>query len=321
MFSLRFRAIFLIAVIAICAAGTPAQTKSESTRLLFTGDILLSRHVISELERRKVSPWAHFAELFQSAQWVSGNLEGALGQASECQKPTQLCFAIPETTGPLLKNAGFTGVTLENNHAADLGNVGRERTRSLLKEASLTTVDFENSPHIVRIRGTRLALLSITLIPAADKRVQEIPSPEVSEKLRMAREQANLVIVSIHWGSEYQKLPHTTQRMQARWLIQNGADLIVGHHPHVVQPPECVDGHPVFFSLGNHLFDQTYPPTKEGLIADCLLRGGHVRCQGIRTHTENWTTIPRPIGVDPATRAALAACTLALRKPIAKHAD
>ena len=319
--SLRFKLIALFIVAAIPAAGTRARTQSRATRLLFTGDILLSREVLSELEHRKTLPWVHFKELFQSARWVSGNLEGAFGQGAECQKPAPLCFAIPEKSAPLLKNAGFTGMTLENNHAADLGNPGRERTRDLLGKELLTAVDFENSPRIVGIGGTRLALISVSLIPAADKRVQEIPSAEVSEKLRLAREQADLVIVSIHWGTEYQRLPDATQQTQARWLIQQGADLIVGHHPHVVQMPECVDGHPVFFSLGKHLFDQTYPPTKEGLIAECRLSGGRLTCQGIRTHTENWTTIPRPAGVDPTTRLTLAACTLPIGKRIKNDAD
>lgn len=161
----------------------------------------------------------------------------------------------------------------------------------------------------------------LTLVPAADKHVQEIPSMGVSEKLRLARKQADLVVVSIHWGTEYQRLVDLTQRAQARWLIQQGADLIVGHHPHVVQSPECVEGHPVFFSLGNHLFDQTYPPTKEGLIADCLLSSGRLTCQGIRTHTENWTTIPRQAGTDPATRAALAPCTVLIRSTISRDVD
>jgi poly-gamma-glutamate capsule biosynthesis protein CapA/YwtB (metallophosphatase superfamily) len=312
----RFNPILLVVVAAVVAVGTPAQTETNSARLLFTGDILLSRHVISELERRKVSPWANFADLFQNAEWVSGNLEGAIGQASECQKPAPLCFVIPETAIGLLKNAGFTGVTLENNHAGDLGGTGRERTRRSLEEARLTAVNFENSPRIVRIAGKRLALVSITLVRAADKRVEEIPSTEVSEKLRLARVDADLVVVSIHWGTEYQRSPDKSQRAQAHWLIQHGADLIVGHHPHVVQPPECVDGHPVFFSLGNHLFDQTYPPTKDGLIADCSLGGGWLMCQGIRTHTENWSTIPRLAEADPGTRAALAGCTPATKKPI-----
>ena len=321
MSPLRFKPILLVVLAAVFAIGTPAQTESRPTRLLFTGDILLSRRVISELERRKVSPWADFAELFHGAQWVSGNLEGAIGQDSECQKPAPLCFAIPEKAVGLLKNAGFTGVTLENNHGGDLGSTGRERTRSLLGKALLTAVDFENSPRIVPIGGKKLALLSITLIRAADQRAQEIPSIEVLEKLRLAREEADLVVVSIHWGSEYQRSPDPSQRAEAHWLIQHGADLIVGHHPHVLQPPECVDGHPVFFSLGNHLFDQTYPPTKEGLIADCSLSGGRILCQGIQTHTENWSTIPRLGKADPETHAALAACIPPMRKPIHQDTD
>lgn len=313
MSSLRLKLIELFVVVAIFAASTSAQTASKPARLIFTGDILLSRQVMSELERRKIPPWVDFTELFQSAQWVSGNLEGAFGPASECQKPAALCFAIPETAAPLLKSGGFTGLTLENNHAADLGNIGRERTRSLLEQAKLTAVDFENSPRIERIGGIRLAVVSMSLIPGADKRAQKVPSTEVSEKLRLAREQADLVLVSIHWGAEYQRLPDEAQRKQAHWLIQQGADVIVGHHPHVVQPPECVDGQPVFFSLGNHLFDQTYPPTKEGLIADCLVDAGRVTCKGIRTYTDKWTTIPRLMGVDAATQAALAACTPTIR--------
>lgn len=319
--SRRFKQVVLIVAGAILAAETRGQTYAKPTRLLFAGDILLSRQVLSELERRKVSPWANFTELFQSAAWLSGNLEGAFGEASECQKPTALCFAIPEKAAVLLRSGGFTGVTVENNHAGDLGSVGRRRTRSSLEQAFLTAVDFENSPRIVQIRGIRLALVSVSVIPAADRRAQEIPSTEVSEKLRLARDQADLVVVSIHWGTEYQRLPDAAQRRQARWLIQQGADVIVGHHPHVVQLPECVGGHPVFFSLGNHLFDQTYPPTKDALIADCLAGDGRVTCQGIRTHTEKWTTIPRPAGVDPATRAALAACTLPIRKRFKKDAD
>lgn len=315
MSSLRFKPILTLVVIAIFAASTRAQTRSKTARLLFTGDILLSRHVTSELQRRKISPWTHFVDLFHNAQWVSGNLEGALGPVSECQRPAPFCFAIPESAVQLLKSSGFTGITLENNHAADLGSIGREQTRRLFEDAAFTAVDFEKSPHIVLVSGTRLALLSISLIPAADMRVQEIPSAEVSEKLRLAREQADLVVVSIHWSSEYQRLPDAIERAQARWLIQQGADLIVGHHPHVVQPPECVDGHPVFFSLGNHLFDQTYPPTKDGLIADCRISGGRLGCEGIRTHTQNWTTIPSPTVVDPATHSALAACSLAIREP------
>ncbi len=212
--------------------------------------------------------------------------------------------------------AGFRGLTLENNHAGDLGSAGRAHTHNLLKKESLVPVDFENSPQFARVGDATLALISVTLIPAADGRIQRIPSPEISQKLRAAREAADLVVVSIHWGVEYQRLPGAGQRTQARWLIQQGADLIVGHHPHVVQPAECIYGHPVFFSLGNHVFDQTYPPTKEGLIADCRLTSGRLSCQGIRTHTARGTSIPTLTDIDKAAYSALAVCTPGRKSPL-----
>jgi Bacterial capsule synthesis protein PGA_cap len=311
---IRFKLILLTAAfgaIVVCIRAQP-----HSARLLFTGDILLSRYVGSELEHRRVSPWARFTDLFHNAQWVSGNLEGAFGSPSDCLESARPCFASPDSLVEFLKLAGFHGMTLENNHAGDLGSAGREHTRNLLTQESLVPVDFENSPQFARVGDARIALISVTLIPAADGRVQRIPSPEISQKLRTARETADLVVVSIHWGVEYQGLPGAGQPAQARWLIQQGADLIVGHHPHVVQPSECIDGHPVFFSLGNHVFDQTYPPTKEGLIADCRLNRGRLSCQGIRTHTAQGTSIPTLVGVDMSAYSALAVCTPEMKRPL-----
>ena len=249
MLVIRFYALLLFLAAGILAADV--RTQPHGTRLLFTGDILLSRHVAEELQHRRISPWTPFAQLFNDSQWVSGNLEGALGSPSACIESARPCFATPDSAAQLLKMAGFHALTLENNHAGDLGSAGRERTRKLLQEESLAAIDFENSPFVVQVGDAKIALISIT----------------------------------IHCGHEYQKLVDAPQREQAHWLIQQGADLIVGHHPHVVQLPECIEGHPVFFSLGNHVFDQTYPSTKEGMIADCRLTGERLSCQEIRTHS------------------------------------
>jgi poly-gamma-glutamate capsule biosynthesis protein CapA/YwtB (metallophosphatase superfamily) len=241
-------------------------------------------------------------------------LEGALGAPSACIESARPCFATPDSAVKLLKLAGFRGLTLENNHAGDLGSAGRERMRKLLQQESLAAIDFENSPFTAQAGDEKIALVSVTLIPAADGRVQKIPSDEISEKLQKARQLADLVVVSIHWGHEYQKLVDATQREQAHWLIRQGADLIVGHHPHVVQTPECIEGHPVFFSLGNHVFDQTYPPTKEGMIADCRLTGERLSCQEIRTHTARGTSFATLGDSDEKAYSSLAACTPKTKK-------
>jgi poly-gamma-glutamate synthesis protein (capsule biosynthesis protein) len=108
-----------------------------------------------------------------------------------------------------------------------------------------------------------------------------------------------------------QDWPSESQQAAARWLIAHGADLIVGHHPHVTQAAACVAGRPVFYSLGNHLFDQKYPETKQGLIADCRIADGRLRCGALRTETPRGSSYPELTGRDQASDAALAARAIA----------
>jgi poly-gamma-glutamate synthesis protein (capsule biosynthesis protein) len=203
---------------------------------------------------------------------------------------------------------------MENNHAGDLGSIGREQTREAFRHAGLLAVDFENSPQFIQLAKFEIALVAITTIPAADGRVQEVPSEEVLEKLRLARLRATVVVVSIHWGNELMPWPSSTQRKQAAWLVEHGADLVLGHHPHVLQSPECIAGSPVFFSLGNHVFDQANPRTKEGLIADCRLSQGRLRCQGIRTQTGSGTSVPRVSSSGREATSGLAGCAPEIKK-------
>jgi poly-gamma-glutamate capsule biosynthesis protein CapA/YwtB (metallophosphatase superfamily) len=305
--AVSFSARILIPVLLLVAFPVAAQQKDD-LRLLFTGDILLTRQVEAELNRTIRSPWSAFQNLFRRATWVGGNFEGAVGPASNCLDSKSPCFATPEAAAELLKRAGFRLVTVENNHSGDLGSPGREHTANVFEQAGLLAVDFNNSPQFIQFGKTSVAVVAITLIAAADGRVQHIPSTEVSEKLRLARQRANLVVISIHWGNELMEWPSDLQKKDAAWLVGEGADLILGHHPHVIQRPECVSGRPVFFSLGNHLFDQANPKTKEGMIADCRIRRGRLRCQSVRTHTELGTTIPSFAGFDRTADSALAGC-------------
>jgi len=286
-----------------------AQQSSKDIRLLFTGDILMSRLVKSEIQQRKASPWAEFAELFRSANLVGGNFEGAIGEQANCPAESKPCFAAPEAAAAMMRQAGFRLVTAENNHAGDLGQAGRSETRSTFQRNGLLALDFDLSPQFFCFGDITVGLVAVTTIRAADGRVQQIPSVELTQKLRLARQLANLVVVSIHWGNELQDWPSDEQQHQARWLVEHGADLIVGHHPHVVQVPQCVEGRPVFFSLGNHLFDQKYAETKEGLIADCRIHDAHLVCGGLSTHTDEATSFPALVGRNTASDQALAGCS------------
>ena len=300
----------LVLAILLIAAACPAQTgKVEpDLRLLFTGDIMLSRQVQAQYSLRKRSPWNNLKALFAKADWVGGNFEGTIGDSSQCLSAKN-CFATQAAAVPILREAGIRGLTVENNHSGDVGAAGREATRTALQQAGLMPVSFETSPQFIRLKNTTIALVAITLVRAADGQVQTIPSVEVTQKLRTARKLANLVVVSIHWGAELVDWPTETQHQQAKWLVDHGADLVVGHHPHVIQAPECIHGKPVFFSLGNHVFDQKYLETKEGMIADCRIHDRHLLCSAIHTHTEPGSYIPELADSDSTSANPLAGCS------------
>ena len=304
-----------LSAIAVCliAASSLAAQDHPDLRLLFTGDVLLSRQVRLEIERTGGFPWEGFTQLFHGATWVAGNLEGAVGKPTDClpAESASPCFDIPPALIPLLSKAGFRAMGTANNHAADLGPTGLRATEDALEAEGIEVLSYQKSPRFLHLAGHSVAVIAFSNVPARDGTRAEIPSVAMRQKLRLARTMAELVVVFVHWGSELLDWPNLDQRRAAEWLVRNGADVIVCHHPHVVQAPQCVLGKPVFYSLGNHLFDQRYPATKEGLIADCVLRGGALRCGGIATLTPAGSAFPHLAPADSA--AGLPACPVTLQ--------
>jgi poly-gamma-glutamate synthesis protein (capsule biosynthesis protein) len=268
---------------------------TEDIRILLTGDILLSRVAREEYRMRRSSPFEHVQHLFRQADLVVGNLEGAVGETKRTAK-YDLTFDIAENDLDILHKAGFHAFIVENNHSQDLGIQGKKHTIQALQKRELVAIHNNNSPQFFDIRGVIIAFVAINTIPNKDSIATKIPSVEIMQQLRLAKTLSNIVIAFVHWGNELSALPNRRQRYMAKWLVAHGADIVVGSHPHVVQPPEQIDGKPVFFSLGNHLFDQKYEATKEGLIADIRIKNGKVNCTGILTHTLQGSFYPAPTG-------------------------
>jgi len=268
--------------------------QESKIHFLFVGDILLSRNVRTEFQTRNSSPFEELKPLFKSADLVIGNLEGAVGNKNDQfpSKSDSPVFDIDSTHIRLLKDAGFKVITCENNHSFDLGEAGKRKTIESLRNCEIIPVYLGNSPQFFTVKDVVIALITINMIPGRNLSSNQIPSVEIKQKLRLACSLANIVIVSIHWGSELLEWPNKLQRETAGWLIKNGADLIIGCHPHVIQKPEMIDGKPVFFSLGNHLFDQKYPQTKEGLMVDITIQNGQYECEGVITHTKHSSFYP-----------------------------
>ncbi len=265
--------------------STAGCKNQEEVRILFTGDILLARNVREEYQQRNESPWKNLQPLFRQADLVIGNLEGSVGETyRNTPNPESLIFDINKEDIAILRNAGFNAITTENNHSRDLDK-GFDHTFEALTNHRILPIGFDNSPQFLTIKDVVISIVAINVIAGKDGVKNQIPSIEIMQKLRLAKTLSNVVIVSIHWGNELLEWPDKNQREITDWLIEYGVDIIIGSHPHIIQKPEIIKGKPVFFSLGNHLFDQKYPATKEGLIADIRIKNGKVYCSGIITHT------------------------------------
>jgi poly-gamma-glutamate synthesis protein (capsule biosynthesis protein) len=306
--------LLLLLVGSLARAGSDGNPSASTYRLLFTGDILLTREVAREIETRKgLSPWVGLAGELHHADFAMGNLEGTVGDPKLCGAPQELCFADSPRLLPLLRQAGFAAVGIANNHSGDLGEQGRRDTRTALAAAGVVPLGTSDSPAFVQLGERTVAIVALSLVAARDGVVDAVPSWQIAQKLRFAHALADWTIVFVHWGKELADWVVPQQRAQAAWLIAQGADVVIGAHPHVVQPPECVDRKPVFFSLGNDVFDQKYAETKRGLIADCRVAGDRLSCSGIATETPPRSSYPRLGAVDSAS---LAGCSVAAALPI-----
>jgi poly-gamma-glutamate synthesis protein (capsule biosynthesis protein) len=267
--------------------------QQEEVRILFTGDILLSRQVKREYDYRKTSCWEDFKPLFKKADLVVGNLEGAVGIVSDTVNlDGSPLFAIDSADIFLLADAGFNMIGIENNHNYDLGDAGRQNTIHQLLQNQIHPVYYENSPYFITVKNRVLSIITINMVPGRNDFVNPVYSLELQQKLRLSKSISHIVIVSIHWGSELLEWSNRVQREAAKWLIAHGADVIIGSHPHVVQNPEIIEGKPCFFSLGNHLFDQKYPATQKGLIVEITIKNGKFKCRGITTRTKKNSYYP-----------------------------
>ncbi|WP_224244984.1 CapA family protein [Hyalangium gracile] len=300
---------FILAALVVLSAFGPA--RAEAPRLLFVGDIVAER---GTPEPPASSSWLTEA---RASQLVVGNLEGSMGEASACVRPTpeSPCFAMPETTGALMARAGFTALGLENNHSRDLGPEALERTARVLSESGVFPLRYESSPTFLRVGDVTVGVVSLSRVTKGTGPVRELPSVELARKLRLARALSNLVVVYVHWGEELFDWAHPAQRQAAKWLVRQGADLIVGHHPHVVQAPECVDGRPVYFSVGNFRFRDKYPAGRVGLAADCRIVERILRCGGLETSFPFGRGWPE-VAASPETEARLKGCEVPLHEPV-----
>ncbi|QQG52465.1 MAG: CapA family protein [Candidatus Falkowbacteria bacterium] len=244
---------------------------NNSLRFYFFGDLMLDRHVGERLAGKPLSTLFSSFEggnkFWSGADIVGANLEGAVtdnGAHYAPQNAYDFAFA-PERIAEL-QAYGFNYFSSANNHFSDQGQNGVEETRKNLSELGFyysgstdAKVD-EYSRKDIIVSGQKIAMIGLSM-------VYNNFDLEAAEKLiGTASLETNLVIVNIHWGTEYEHQFNKHQQAIGHALIDTGADAIIGHHPHVVQGVEIYQGKPIFYSLGNFIFDQYFSAdTQEGL--------------------------------------------------------
>ncbi len=221
----------------------------------------------------RTTNWQPFQKLLPITDWtdiLAANLESPLTTAPVVTSGYALCA--PPSRVEALKTASFDLVSFSNNHIRDCGDSGILQTRLTLQSSGIHIAG--PTPEVITINSHRYTLAVLAL----DDVLTEVDPPTVIPIVESAALQADLVIVSIHWGSEYQPAPSIRQRYLAAMLAKAGADVIIGHHPHVIQPVESLSrgsGMPptlVFYSLGNALFDQHgMSDTRTGAAVSLLL--------------------------------------------------
>lgn len=281
------------------------------TRILFTGDINLGRCIA---ERTIISqaytgnynyPFEFVAEELSAADITVGSLDGSLSDASEPMPcPESMNLIGPSRMAEGLRFAGYDVVTIATNHIKDCGELGFNcdeksllDTVNALQSAGIqptgagSTLPASRAPAIVERNGIRFAFLGINQIDSRVWATENTPGTAplsdahieiIKGEISAAKQIADVLIVLPHWGVEHDIEPQEIQRAWAQDFIEAGASLVIGNHPHIVQPMESFPNGLVFYSLGNFVFDQGQDFQRESIVVEITFVGADI--EGWKLH-------------------------------------
>lgn len=258
----------------------------DSILLYAVGDIMLDRGV--EYNIRKYGngdykfPFLKSANYLKKADIIFGNLESVISDKGEKIGSINSFRADPKFIEGL-KYAGFNIVSTANNHSLDYGVSALEDSLKRLKSEGIeyAGAGFNEeeafSLKIMEAKGTKIGFLAFCGIGSQLWRASENSSgiafvskeniEEIKKIIKEAKEKADIIIVSFHIGTEYETNQNDLQTYLYHSIIDAGADLVIGHHPHVIQPIEGYEGKWIAYSLGNFIFDQSFSKsTMEGVL-------------------------------------------------------
>lgn len=288
----KFSAVILVGFLWLLLLPISAKAQSENDlTLMFGGDVMLGRAVRDKIVKRgdNKGAWVleNLAKDFKAADFAFVNLESpfapgpALGYS--------LIFRADPKHISALTSAGIDAISFANNHSRNQGNLGIQTTLDLLKKNNIKVAgaglnsDAAYQAHYTVIKNQRIALLAFTYNEKNLNSFQNRPTiagmniGRMKTEVKRAKASGALVIVSMHAGTEYTLKITSQQKNFAHAAIDAGADLVIGQHPHWVQPVEKYKGRAIIYSLGNLVFDQPWSrETQEGAVAKVLTHNGKI---------------------------------------------
>ena len=266
---------------------------NDTLRLVFVGDIMQHTSQINAAKQPNGtynydSCFSFLANEIKYADFKVANLELTLADAPYSGYP---CFSAPDAIAEILKKTGFDFLSTANNHCCDKGAKGVNRTLDVIENLNLYHAGTYRNiaektlsyPQIVDVKGFRLAFLSYTYgtngLPVVyPNMVNLIDTAEIRNDVELAKKyNPDMIICLLHWGLEYQLKQNEEQKRLADFIFARGINLIIGSHPHVIQPMEArkdAEGNitsAVVYSLGNAVSNQNQEHTDVGAVAHIAL--------------------------------------------------
>ncbi|MGE7182399.1 CapA family protein [Peribacillus sp. NPDC006672] len=319
--------ILLIALVITTWMGRAEEVKTNASKtdqpltMTMVGDVMMGRFVDEVTEKHGYDYlFRYMKPYFTDSDYVSGNYEHpALKEEVSNYKEADTAIRLNSNNDGVkaVKDAGFSVMTLANNHMMDFEERGLLDTLDEFKTADMhyvgagsNTAEAKNSIDYADVNGVRVATLGFTdvygkdAVPKSNKAGILNTNPDLLfEMIEKAKDDkqgnADLVVVNVHWGIEYSTSTTARQTELAKAIIDAGADIIIGHHPHVLQSFDVYKDGIIFYSLGNFVFDQGWTRTKDSAMVQYhLAEDGKATVDVVPLQIEEATPRPATSSID-----------------------
>ena len=245
---------------------------SDERELVLAGDVMLARYVAESLRLKGRSfsyPFDAVRDVISRADIAFANLESQISGRGQAVSPTKISFNAPPDAADGLRASGLDVVSIANNHTLDFGPVALADSEALLAKAGLLSLGLSTNgapqePVVVDARGVSVGFLGYcdphtNVCPSIFRQFARGPAHStdaaLARDIAALRPRVDVLVVSLHWGTEKRLEPAATQRAFAHRIIDLGADVVAGHHPHVQQEPEIYKHGVILYSMGNFVWD------------------------------------------------------------------